>query len=369
VRAGALAGALFVAVVAGLYLQEVRPQFEDRVYRGDDGRPFHLPTYLPGDCPFYRATALSLLHDNDLDLHDDMAWNVVRPQGQVALGARGEWYPKHPILLPIVALPFYAAMGDKGLLAFNVLQVALLDVLVFFLARRLTSDTVALAVAVWFAFGSILRPVAYNFSPDVFSTVLVVSGYLAIVGRRFGVAGLLFGLAVAAKWTNLAFLPIAGIYAIATAGIRPSLRLALAAAPALLALALLDFHMFGSPFVTPYDRVLGEGFRVEPSHRLMFDRPFFAGLWAQIVDPRLGLLRSAPQALFAVPGFFLFARRARAEAALCAALCAAQMAVFAPYRMWDASNYGHRFWMTAIVLFAVPVAALAERVLRGAASS
>ena len=99
----------------------------------------------------------------------------------------------------------------------------------------------------------------------------------------------------------------------------------------------------------------------------MFDRPFFAGLWSQIVDPRLGLLRSAPQALFAVPGFFLLARRARAEAALCAALCAAQMAVFAPYRMWDASNYGHRFWMTAIVLFAVPVAALADRVFRGAA--
>jgi len=369
VRAAVPAGTLFLAVVAGLYLHEVRPQVEDRVYRGSDGQPFHLPTYLPGDCPFYRATALSLLREKDLDLHDDMAWNVVRPQGQVALGARGEWYPKHPILLPIAALPFYAALGDKGLLAFNVVQVALLDVLVFFLARRLTPDAVALAVAVWFAFGSFLRPVAYNFSPDVFSSLLVVSGYLALVGRRLGVAGPFFGLAVAAKWTNLVFLPIAGIYAIATAGVRPSIRFALSAAPVLVALALLDFHMFGSPFVTPYDRVLGEGFRIEPSHRMMFDRPFFAGLWAQIVDPRLGLLRSAPQALFAVPGFFLFARRARAEAALCATLCVAQMAVFAPYRMWDASNYGHRFWMTAIVLFAVPVAALADRVLRGAAAS
>jgi len=88
VRAGAPAAALFLAVVAGLYFDEVRPQIEDRVYRGSDGRPFHLPTYLPGDCPFYRATALSLLREKDLDLHDDMAWNVVRPQGQVALGAR-----------------------------------------------------------------------------------------------------------------------------------------------------------------------------------------------------------------------------------------------------------------------------------------
>ena len=363
------APALFLAVVAGLYFSEVRPQIEDHIYRAIDGRPFHLPTYLPGDCPFYRATALSLLREKDLDLHDDMAWNVVRPQGQVALGARGEWYPKHPILLAIAALPFYAALGDQGLLAFNVLQVALLDVLVFLLARRFTSDGVALAVAVWFAFGSFLRPVAYNFSPDVFSSLLVVSGYLALVSRRFGAAGALFGIAIAAKWTNLAFLPIAGIYAIATGGIRPGIRFALAATPSLLALLLLDFHMFGSPFVTPYDRVLGEGFRLEPSHRTMFDRPFLAGLWTQIVDPRLGMLRSAPQALFAMPGFVLLARRARSEAALCVALCAAQMAVFAPYRMWDASNYGHRFWMTAIVLFAVPVAVLADRALRGAAGS
>ena len=365
----AAAPALFVALVAGLYFHEVRPQMQDRVYLGTDGRPFHLPTYLPGDCPFYRATALSLLREKDLDLRDDMAWNVVGPQGQVALGARGEWYPKHPILLAIAALPFFAALGDQGLLAFNVLQVALLDVLLFLLARRFTSDALALAIAAWFAFGSFLRPAAYNFSPDVFSSLLVVAGYLLLAGRRFGWAGMLFGLAVAAKWTNLVFLPIAGVYALATAGLRPAVRFALAAAPALLALALLDFHMFGSPFVTPYDRVLGEGLRIEPSHRTMFDRPFFAGLWTQIVDPQLGLLRSAPQAIFAVPGFFFLARRARAEAALCAALCAAQMAVFAPYRMWDASNYGHRFWMTAIALFAVPVAALAERAFRGVAAS
>ena len=366
---GRLSAVLFVIAAGGLYFLEVRPQFQDRVYRGEDGRPFHLPTYLPGDCPFYRATALSLLRETDLDLKDDMAWNVLGPQGQVALGARGEWYPKHPILLPVAALPFYAALRDVGLLVFNVLQVALLDVLVFLLARRSASGGVAFALAIWFAFGSLLRPVAYNFSPDVFSTVLVVMGYLALVGERWALSGLVLGLSVAAKWTNLVFLPIAGIYAIATAGLRSSIRFALAAAPPLVGLAVLNLHMFGSPFVTPYDRVLGQGLRLEPSHRTLFDRPFLAGLWTQIVAPRAGLLSSAPQTLLALPGFYFLARRASAEALLCGALCAAQMAVFAPYRMWDASNYGHRFWMTAIVLSAIPVAALADRVLRAAVSS
>ena len=146
-RAGAPAAALFLAVVAGLYFDEVRPQIEDRVYRGSDGRPFHLPTYLPGDCPFYRATALSLLREKDLDLHDDMAWNVVRPQGQVALGARGEWYPKHPILLPLAALPFYASLGDQGLLAFNVLTSVMYAGAAFVRRGPVERDTHGMAVS------------------------------------------------------------------------------------------------------------------------------------------------------------------------------------------------------------------------------
>jgi hypothetical protein len=357
--------ALLLALPIGLWFQEIRPQMQDRVYRGPDGQPFHLPTWLPGDCPFYRATALSLLREKDLDLRDDMAWNVLRPEGQVALGARGEWYPKHPILLPIVALPFYAAFGDRGLLAFNLTQVVALDVLVFLLARRFAGDGLALAIALWFAFGSLLGPAAYNFSPDVLSTLIVVVGALALLEKRVALAGFLLGLSVAAKWTNLVFLPIAGVHALATGGARSAARFALAAAPPLAALGLLNSHMFGSPFATPYDRVLAVGGGVEPSHRTQFDRPFFANLWAQIENSRVGLLRSSPQALFALLGFPLLWRRARSEAILVAALCLAQIAVFAPYRFWDASSFGHRFWMTAIVLSAVPLGALADRALRG----
>jgi hypothetical protein len=99
----------------------------------------------------------------------------------------------------------------------------------------------------------------------------------------------------------------------------------------------------------------------------MFDAPFWSGLWRQIVDPQLGLVRSAPQVLFALPGFAVLFRRARAEAVLVFACFAAQLAVFAPYRLWLASSYGHRFVLSAVVLCAMPVAALADRFLRPAA--
>src|SRR2546427_252548 len=139
--------ALLVCVAVGLWFAEIRPQLEDRVHRGADGRPLHIPTYLPGDCPFYRAPATSLLRD---------------------------------------------------------------------------------------------------VAPDVLSTLVVFAGYLALVSRRPALAGVLLGLAVWSKWTNLLFLPVAGVYALLALDLRSALRLSLAATPFLAALGVLNWHMFGS---------------------------------------------------------------------------------------------------------------------------
>ena len=361
------APALLLAVVLPvLVLVEVRPALGERRAPWP-GHPegFTLPAWLPGDCPFYRATARSLLREGDLDLRDDVAWEVLRPEGQVALGARGEWYPKHPILLAVLALPLYAALGDGGLLLFNLLQLAALDVLLLLLARRYAGEGAALATALAFALFTLLRPAAANFSPDVLSTALVVGGTLALLGGRPLMGGALFGLAVAARWTNLGLLLVAAVWIGATGGALPLERFAIGAAPALVLLGALNLHMFGSPLTTPYDRVVG-GFPggtpvLEASHRTFFDRPFLAGLWEQLSDGRLGLFRSAPPVLLAPLGFVLIFRRARAEAALLAGLCAVQLATFAPYRQWAAASYGHRFLLSVVALCAAPVAALASR--------
>ncbi len=358
VRAAAALAALVLSV---LFFHEVRPQYSVRaVAWPGHAEPFTLPTYLPGDCPYYRATAHSLLHDRDLDQRNDMNWSVIGPHGQVAQGLRGEWYPKHPILMPVLTLPFYAAFGDDGLLLFNVLQLLALDVLLFLLARRYAPEPLAFATALAFALGTLLRPAAYNWSPDVLSTLLVLGGMLALLSRRAALAGLLLGLGVMAKWTNLIFLPIAALYSLSTLGIKPTVRLALAAAPPLLTLGLLNWHMFGSPLITPYDRALifpGGQATIEPSHREAFNLPFWRTLGEQMISPSNGLIPSAPFILFALPGFYLIFRRARAESALLFVSCAAQIAIFAPYRHWAASSYGHRFLMTVVALSAAPVAA------------
>jgi hypothetical protein len=122
----------------------------------------------------------------------------------------------------------------------------------------------------------------------------------------------------------------------------------------------LNWHMFGSPFVTPYDRVLVvEKLRwvVEPSHRTFFTTPFWRGLWTQLTDSHMGLLVAAPPFVLALPGFVLLWRRARSEAVLVAGSCLAPLVMFAKYDQWNVSSYGPRFLLSAVALSALPAAA------------
>ena len=99
-----------------------------------------------------------------------------------------------------------------------------------------------------------------------------------------------------------------------------------------------------------------------------FALPFWAGLGEQILDTRSGLLRSAPPILLSVAGAPLLFRRARAEAVLITVFSAAQLAIFAKYSDWMASNFGHRFLLTVVALGAVPAAALVAWLLDGLAN-
>jgi hypothetical protein len=122
----------------------------------------------------------------------------------------------------------------------------------------------------------------------------------------------------------------------------------------------LNAHMFGSPFVTPYDRVLiveNHRWAVEPSHRTFFTVPFWRGLWTQLTHPTLGLVVGAPPFLLALPGFALLVRRARFEALLVGGACLAQLALFAKYEQWNMSSYGPRFLLSVVALSALPAAA------------
>ena len=101
----------------------------------------------------------------------------------------------------------------------------------------------------------------------------------------------------------------------------------------------LNWHMFGSPFVTPYDRVLvveKDRWVVEPSHRTFFTVPFWRGLWTQLTDPPHGP-GGGRAAVRARAARLRPACTARAAGRRCwwAAACAAQLVMFAKYEQWN----------------------------------
>jgi hypothetical protein len=353
--------ALALVVLPALWVKEISPGLAAPIRVASARGETVVPRYLPGDCLFYRTAIVSLLTDGDLDLRNNADWTVLAAPSNVAVARDGAWVPKHSILLPILALPLFAIGGDPGLLAFNLLQVLCLDALVLWLALRFVRPGVAFATALLFALTTLLRPLALNFSSDVLSTALVTGAVIAVLDRRALLAGALLGLAMAAKWSNAMFVAPLGLAVLTSCGLRGGVRFGMAAMPPLVALAVLNWHWFGSPLVTPYDRVFSNPGEIPISYA--FDAPFWSGLWSQLTDRRLGLVVSAPPVLIAIPGFVFLWRRARGDALLLASCTVLQIAVFAPYRYWSMSVTGHRFLLTAIVLCAPAAAVELERVL------
>jgi len=321
----------------------------------------HRPlTFLVGDGPYYAATAVSILHDHDLDLRNQLRGGLEVHGRQIALGQNGAWYPKHPILMPVTTLPFLALFGMDGFLLFNLVVLGAAAAVMTLLARRHVSSGPAVAAVALLLLGTFFRDYVYNLSPDLFATLLFLLATLLLFEERFLVAGLALGAAVAAKFLLIVLIPVVGVAAFAARGLRGGVRLAAGLIPAAVALLVTNAALFGSPFVTSYDRGVSVASGQEQliTHRAQFDGDFARGLLGELADLRHGILPTAPVVLLVVPGLLLLGRRRRPEALFTAAVFVTLLAVLAPYREWTASHAGNRFLMPAIALFA-PAMALA----------
>jgi 4-amino-4-deoxy-L-arabinose transferase-like glycosyltransferase len=355
--------ALTLALLAAGYTIEIASRWQVFEIEPARGRVVSHPTWLDNDGAYYRLTILSILQDGDLDLHNQFARApIYQIRHNVSLGARGEWYPKHPLLLPLLAIPFFLIAGDVGLLAFNVLALLGLCAVMWALARRVASEAAALLVVFVLGYFTFLRHNAYDFSTDVLSTLLVAAAVLLLLRDRDAWAGALLGLAMWTRWNNAVFIPVGLLLA------RQRLRFLLALAPPCAALLALNQYMFGSWHVTPYDRVvhidaLGQA-SLEPSHRGFLGWPSLGTLWDQLTAPRIGLFPTSPPLLLAVPGFALLRGR---DLLVAGAFCFAQLAFSSGYQDWRAP-FGPRYLMLVIALGAVPSAALVDRALAWAAA-
>ena len=323
-------------------------------------------SYLVGDCPYYAMASVSMLYDGDLDLRNQLQGGLSVHGRQIALGDDGAWYPKHPLLMPLLSIPFLMAFGVPGFLLFNILVLALLALALMQLARTAAPPFIAATAAFLLITGTFLRRYDYNYSPDLFATLVLVIAILMIIRGRDVAGGLLAGAAVAAKMTHLFLVPIFLGYAVWARGWRGGLRASCGAAGPLLALALLNLSLFGSPFTTSYDRnVVIEGDTVSTlSHRGLFDGDPIAGLLAELFDPQHGLLTTSPVLFLALPGLVLLFRKRPRDAVLYVVVAEFLLLLFATYRHWDTSHYGNRFLMPVVAVCAPAVALTLEWIAR-----
>lgn len=325
---------------------------------------------LAGDGYYYASIAISLWQDGDLDIADELPGEAWQHSGHVALDQRGRLVPKHSLVLPLLALPVLAVSFDPvGCAVANLLAFSLLLVSLWVLAKRAAGDWAGAAATALTGLATFLPRYSWSFGSDVLGTALLLAG-VATLPRRGGpdfgwralLAGLLVGTAVVARLLLVVTLPglallLAGRQRQVFAGFVVGFALPLACFGA------LNFHLFGSPGVTGYDRiaVVGpEGWTTE-SHRKDFSEPLGIGLVRQVTDRRIGLLATSPITVISLVGLPLLWRQHRDLALWCGWTALSLLVVVAQYRYWHVSGIGNRFLMPLVVLGGVPLAAMVAR--------
>ncbi len=322
------------------------------------GREIRSGAFLRGDSRYYASATVSLWHDHDLDLQNQLLGGLVVHERQVALGTAGEWYPMQPILMPVLAIPFYAFFGAAGFLVFNALAMTLLALILWAICRMYVSPGTATGTVALVGGGSFLRAYLVNFSPDILSAVLVLGGLYLILRRKNLAGGLALGVSVLAKVTNL-FVSLLVLALLCFRRPRPSVLSAAAGLlPGVALWMLVNLAMFGSPTATGYDQtiVLQEGVVTTVSHRGFFDLPLLEGIRGQLLDPRAGILTTSPLLLLALPGLVPLFRRHRWDGLLFLGISEFLFLLFSTYRWWSTSHYGNRFLIVPVALTAVPIA-------------
>lgn len=268
-------------------------------------------TYLYYDPGWSAETTRSLLEDADLDLRNQLSFDPQAAGDQTALGVRGEWYPLHEILLPLVSIPFYAVFGVNGFLLCNYLIGLMLVAGCYQTAARFSDPKPAFFAALATGLSPVTIEYVYSFSIDLFGAALLIWAFDFAVGRMWFRCGLAFGAAVFARIINMfaapAFLAAALLCRIKTEGIGGSrfnclLRLAAGGMPFAVALLAANQHMFGGPLEFSYRHWIfpGSGSLNPVDQTKMFELNLFSNGWRALFDGRSGLFAGSPFAALAI---------------------------------------------------------------------
>jgi hypothetical protein len=331
----------------------------------------HRNTWIFRDGRFYVNVATTIVEDLTLDQHafaaswytGTLGWNRDLDPGwsNVALGARGEHWPKHPWIHPLIASPVFFAFGLPATLAWNLLLFGVAAAGLYRFARGFATPTAAAVATCTFLFGTVIVQSAYDFSVDVLMLALFAQGLAAVLGGRGVRAGILVALAVVIKPTALMLLPALALLFAERRDAKQLGRSLGAGTAVLLAYAGLNWWMYGRPWWSGYNRTLVTrgGEPVVTDHMDAFSMPFEEG-FVRMWGGSYGLVHAFTVLLLALPGLVALVRRRPLHGAGAIASVTASLLVFAKYEY-----EGHRFHWPALA-FLVPAIAVTLELGAGA---
>lgn len=304
----------------------------------------HVPnTWLFADGAFYFKTVQAVAEHGRIEQRalqpeswyaHDLGWNrrLTDDWSNVALGRNGGWYPKHPLPLPLFAVPFYWLYGAEGTLVANVVLNVLFVLLVFLLSRRVARVEVAALTALVVAAMPFVRNMSYTFSNDLLGAVLVLGALELALGKRFGLAGVLAGISLWSRVTNAAFLPTLVLVGWSVGGWAAVIRAALFACLPVGVWAAFNAWVFGRPWLTTYQQVIVReaGVMKVASHTRLFNVPFWQGL-ERIVFGKDGGFRTFLPLLPGLVGALVIVVKRRAVGVGLVLFAVLPMLVFAKY--------------------------------------
>jgi hypothetical protein len=329
------------------------------------GASMVFPRLPAGDEPHYLVITQSLLRDHDLKIENnhrrgdyrEYFGGDLRPD-YLRRGSDGEIYSIHPVGLPAIIAPLFAAAGYPGVLVFLALISAAATGVTWFVVWRLTAD----AAAAWFAWAAVSLSAPFFFQaftvyPDAPGGAVVMIGLLALFDGRVWSARRLamIGIALAVlPWLHTRFVVLeAALLLLLLARIARTDHAvqgaaAFLAAPVLSGLAWLGFFylIYGTlnP-AAPYN-----GYTQSEFGNLA------RGLPGLLFDQQFGLLPNAPVYLCALLGLWTLLRRRPSVALATLLVVVPYLLAVGMYAMWWAGySSPARFLVPISLPLAIPI--------------
>jgi hypothetical protein len=331
-------------------------------------------SYMKGDSPYYANTAISIVHDGDLDqrnqtdvdIFEKPKSSITMYNSNIAKGSAGEWYPKHSFLMPFISVPFYLAFGGIGFVVYNVFSLLVLLVIIRRVAHQFASPGAATIATVLIGLTPLFRNFAYSFCTDILSAALLVGGLGLIFARRGLLAGIVLGLSVWAKLPNAFGVVLAGLLLVILRQWSVLLRYTIGSVASLGVFAGFNWYQYGAPWVTGYQRVwvIRGGVSDVGDHVSSFSFPFWKGVQLQLFGGHHGLVPTATASVLAAPGYYWLFRKNTPVAALILLFSLATFLFYCKYDFVLASSFSNRFLMPVVALAAVPLACLIDGLVR-----